>query len=178
MVGKFIALLLLTNLLIPFNVNQIFKRDDTLTLLKQSFQGNQLKLNGYYYQKSEEKYYTIYFFYENGIILYGGGGFTHQELIKYEKEFYKESWINAAKEFKYFWGIYIIEEFKISFEKWYPSSGGPLPLSIRSGDIINDTTFVITKLKRSDGSYETKRNEIYYFKEFTPKPDSTNKFIE
>ena len=44
----------------------------------------------------------------------------------------------------YLGGVFIINGQSIKFEKWYPSSGGGLPAYVREGDIINDTTFVIS----------------------------------
>lgn len=154
------------------------ERDDKFALTKQAYFGYQLKINGYYYQKAEGKYYTIYFFYEDGILLYGGGNFNYQELIDKEKDYNNETWLRAVKKYKDFWGVYYIESNSIAFERWYPSSGGPYPAYIRSGEILNDTTFVITKSIRSNGKEEQQLNEVYHFKEFSPKPDSTNNFIK
>lgn len=166
--------------LFPFsNSCEKVGRDDKFALTKQAYSGNQLKINGYYYQRAEGKYYTIYFFYEDGVLLYGGGNFTYQELIEKEKEYNNEIWLHAVKKYKDYWGIYNIESNSISFERWYPSSGGPYPAYIRSGEILNDTTFVITKSIRSkNGKEKQQLNETYHFRKFSPKPDSTNTFIK
>ena len=153
--------------------------DDIFTINKQVYLGHQLKINGYYYQKAEGKYYSIYFFYEDGTLLYGDGGFTQKEFIEHEKEFNNNVWLNGVKNYKAYWGLFNIENDSIAFERWYPSSGGPFPAYLRSGKILNDTTFVITKSIRSKNGKEAQQlNETYHFKEFSPKPDSTNNFIK
>jgi hypothetical protein len=81
---------------------------------------------------------------------------------------------------KYNYGRFLIENDNIKFERWYPGSP-PLPAYIRSGTILNDTTFVITEIYRMKNGnkteVETGRNEIYHFKQFSPKPDSTNRYV-
>lgn len=154
-------------------------KDDKLTLDKQDYTGNQLRIDGYYYEKFEGKYYSLYFFYEDGTVLYGDGGFTEKEFIEHEKQFTNEVWLNGVKNYKAYWGVFNINNDSIAFERWYPSSGGPFPAYLRTGKILNDTTFVITKSVRSkNGKEEQQLNEVYHFKEFSPKPDSTNNFVK
>ena len=64
------------------------------------------------------------------------------------------------------------------FEKWYPNSPGQPKVYIREGKILNDTTFHITASYRPDGSERREKDEIYHFKQFSPKPDSTNNFVK
>ena len=53
------------------------------------------------------------------------------------------------------------------------------PMYMKIGKIINDTTF---QLVREFASYHKKDSrvidETYHFKQFSPKPDSTNVFIK
>jgi hypothetical protein len=82
---------------------------------------------------------------------------------------------------KFNWGVFQVNGANIKFERWYPSSGGPLKAYISSGEILNDTTFLITESYRMQKGNKTElkdRNETYYFREFSPKSDSTNKFIK
>ena len=153
--------------------------DDKLTLERRDFLGNQLRIDGYYYFMTEDNLHYTYFFYENGIIIHGGGNAPNTSPIEFiENQFKSESYLKALKNHKTAWGVFQIEENRISFERWYPSSGGPAPVFIRSGEILNDTTFVITQSTRSKTGEQKKLNEIYHFKEFSPKPDSTNTFIQ
>jgi len=52
---------------------------------------------------------------------------------------------------------------------------------IFGGEILNDTTFILTEqfLINSDGTKDLLNSfgRTYHFKKFSPKPDSTNSFI-
>lgn len=160
--------------------DKLFK-DDELSIQKMPFAGNQLRTDGYYYQLKDQTFFTIYCFYRNGIILYLGGGYSSSQLIELESRIQNGSYYNDAKKYKYFWGIFNIENNNIKFERWYASSGGPLPTYVREGNIVNDTTFNITEIYRIKKGKKTEvanENETYHFKAFSPKPDSTNTFIK
>lgn len=152
---------------------------EELTLPKQSYNGSELRIDGYYYLKyypsENEIYYSTYFLFQNGIILYGGA-VKETELSRLENDFISYEWINTVRKHRDFWGVFNIKDDKILFERWYPNSPQPVPY-IREGKILNDTTFHITVLYRPDGSERSELNDIYHFKQFSPKPDSTNNFI-
>jgi hypothetical protein len=155
-------------------------QDDELTLNKMPFTGNQLRIDGYYYSIDSQSN-TIkasYFFYKDGTVLHGGGWPYENQFEGLESNFSSESWQENIKENKLKWGVFQIDGDKISFERWYPSSGGPSPAYIRSGEIQNDTTFIITKSVRPKTGEEKVLNEVYHFKAFSPKPDSTNSFVK
>ncbi len=157
---------------------EIFK-DDELSLHKIPYIGDNLKMNGYFYQSINGKYFSTYFFYQNGCILAAGGLFsTKTEMDDYLiKEFVNSQ---SFKKYKTAWGVFIAENDVIKFERWYPGSGGGLPAYVRSGHILNDTTFVITesyRMKKGKKTEVEQRNETYHFRQFSPKPDSTNVFV-
>ena len=158
--------------------DKIFK-DDVLSIPKLPYNGNQLRIDGYYYEIGVDGYlYPEYFFYSNGSLIYIGGRYS-PNTIDTELEYFIKSpnYIDDAKNDKLSGGLFIIDGVSIKFEKWYPSSGGGLPAYIRSGVILNDTTFLISKSVRSKTGEEKELNETYHFKQFSPKPDSTNVFI-
>ncbi|OFX35987.1 MAG: hypothetical protein A2W95_17860 [Bacteroidetes bacterium GWA2_40_14] len=151
---------------------------EKLSLEKQAYTGCQLRVDGYYYMNyAGGENYSVYFLYKDGTILYGGG-FQYSEFQKNTLKFSDTIWIKNMKEYRHRWGLFKIEGNKITFEKWYPSSGGPLPVYISSGEILNDTTFRITQSMRSNGKEVNEKNEVYHFKQFSRKPDSTNNFIK
>jgi hypothetical protein len=166
-----ICLIFLT-LLFGFRCNKIEKEDDVLTLKREGYTGSTLKFDGIYYLETENfegPLFQRYAIYRNGIIRHLGGSKT------------KEDPIFLSGKSKFDWGVFQIDGAVIKFERWYPSSGGPLKAYIRSGEILNDSTFLITESYRMQGGRKTEikeRNEIYHFKEFSPKPDSTNTFIK
>ena len=154
------------------------KKDDILSISRTPYTGTELRINGYYYSTWEDMIY-IMFFYRNGIHL-NGGGFPKSELVDYETEYKNGTFYNHVKEWKYMWGVFKIEGNKIFFERWY-SSEPPLKAFVCDGNIINDTTFNITESYRMQNGEKTMVstiNEIYYFKQFSPKPDSTNSFVQ
>lgn len=161
--------------------SRIFSGSESLTLPKRPYTGAELRIDGYYYYKyypsENEVYYSTYFFYENGIILYGGA-VNETEIHRLENDFTTTEWLNAVRKYKDGWGLFNINQNKILFERWYPNSPGQPKVYIREGKILNDTTFHITVSYRPDGSERREKNEVYHFKQFSPKPDSTNNFIK
>lgn len=149
--------------------------DDKLTLPKQDYNGSELRVDGYYYHESDDAY-EVFFFYRNGTTLYGGFPLM-SEIANKETTYLNGSYYNFIKNDKTSWGRFIIEGNVISREFWRPSSGGPSEVYTHSGVILNDTTFQITKAWRS--CKPKKKNDldrVYHFKQFLPKPDSTNAY--
>jgi hypothetical protein len=151
-------------------------KDDELSIQKKPYDGNELRLDGYYYDNYIDDYIQIYFFYRNGVIL-DGGNKRVSELNEREEEFKNGTFYSNVSSFKLMWGVFNIDGDSIEFEHWYPTEG-PFPAYIRSGKILNDTTFHITGCRRSDGSERSDKDEMYHFKHLVPKPDSTNNFIK
>lgn len=153
--------------------------EDKLTLTKQVYSGGQLRTDGYYYYSADNKLYDTYFFYRDGLIINGGGSSSLTPFKSFEKEFSSSYTNEYLSNSKYAWGLFNIQGDSILIERWYPSSGGPLPVYMSMGKVLNDTTFVITKSLRSkNGKEEQQLNETYHFRKFSPKPDSTNTFIK
>lgn len=153
-------------------------KDDALSIQRTSYTGDELRIDGYYYQEVDNSFFSIYFFYRNGVLLSAGGVFSNENAIEeyIKKEFLRNE---GYRKNKTFWGIFNIEGDTIKFERWYPSEP-PLKAYVREGEILNDTTFVITESYHLVDGHRadlTQRNEVYHFKEFTPKPDSVNLFV-
>ena len=121
--------------------------DDKLSIEKRTYKGEELRIDGYYYNNYYNNYYNMIFIYCDGILLYGGAT-KYSELSKKEERITTESWIKETKRYKYDWGLFNIDNNIIKFERWYPSSGGPLKAYVRKGIILNDTTFVIKESYR------------------------------
>jgi len=165
----------------------LFKDDDLLSLPLTPYTGNQLHIDGYYYQIMDEPSLMdgilygegsigmCYFFYENGIVLYlGGRGNSLEGMDEYV---IRAMGSQNYKNIKFLWGVFVAEDSIIKIDSWFP---GPKPYKayVMEGIVLNDTTFQITKSYRSNGSELREKDEIYYFREFSPKPDSTNKYIK
>ena len=152
--------------------------DDELSMSKMPYIGTQLRVDGYYYLERtgvKDTFWDVYFFYRDGVILYGGT-FPIEEAEQHEMDYKGAEWISIVKKHKDFWGVFKIDGQDIQFERWYCGSGF-CPAYIRSGTILNDTTFHITRSTRSNGTEVSDEDEIYRFKEFSLKPDSTNAFV-
>lgn len=169
-------LLFLINFMTILNACEKFKSlDDELILNKTSYTNDQLRIDGYYYTQIRD-IYIIYFLYRDGILASGGHVFEN-ELNEYEEMYRDGSFWNAKKDKKLYWGLFNIDSDKIMIEKWYPSSGGGMPAYLSIGEIQNDTTFVITKAIRPKTDETLVLNEVFHFRAFAPKPDSTNNVI-
>ena len=105
---------------------------------------------------------TVFFLYRNGIIL-SAGAYENAALDVVEKKMLKR-YESLLKE-KIGWGVFVVKNNKIEYEQWSTSVGGGLPVFKNSYIIENDTTL---------SSYMG----IYHFRQFSPKPDSTNVYIK
>jgi hypothetical protein len=152
--------------------------DEKLTLQRKDYNGNELKIDGYYFREDKiSSRVIIYFLYNNGILLYGGAPLI-SEIEKREREFTNGDWYHTRKNDKAAWGIFCIDEQKIKIEKWEASTGIGLPVYMREGNILNDTTFHIIYGHKSDESNKSNLDELWHFKQFANKPDSTNVYIK
>jgi len=154
-----------------------FWQHDKLHLEKRDYDGTELRIDGYYYDEygSDVKYLGAIFFYQNGVIL-NGGAFEKNRVEEVEN-YYKN---NPLYDSRWSWGLFNTDSCTIKFERWYPSEFIN-PAYISEGEILNDTTFVITKQYRIKREVEKELrvlNDTFHFKQFSPKPDSTNNFIK
>jgi len=153
-----------------FGCSKLSGDDDELSLIRKDYGGNELKLNGIFFTEKETSSGFInpaYCLFRNGIIRYGGSNLNN---LGWNQDDDKTEW-----------GVFIIDSGIIQFERWYPSSGGPLEAFVRAGTILNDTTFHITESYRVVDGERTQldsEDEIYRFRALSPKPDSTNVFIK
>jgi hypothetical protein len=151
-------------------------KDEYLVLPKVQNTSNMLKLNGYYYHSTigiDSNITVIDFLYKNGFSLKIGG--TKSKNLTFIDEKIK-SQSNFDKN-KIGWGLYIINNGNIQIENW-ESTEGKRKTSIREGIILNDSTFIIKKFFSAFTQKEYSISETYKFRQFYPKPDSTNNFIK
>lgn len=150
--------------------------DDELNLKKESFNGTQLRLDGFYYH--EIKYpqgdllYDFYYLYKDGTLYTIGAS---KDFNYYKKNFNG----GIMQKENDTWGVFQIIEDSIKYERWYPAEVSKS--YIKEGTILNDTTFLITKSYRLRNGKKKELetvNDIYHFKQYSPKPDSTNRFVK
>lgn len=59
----------------------------------------------------------------------------------------------------------------------HPRSGGSILVRIRSGVVLDDKTFKFTESTDQKGKDRNSLDQTYHFRQFSPKPDSTNNFV-
>lgn len=154
--------------------NKNFGQDDFLTIPKTPYTGDELRTDGYYYEKWDGKIYSISFFYKDGVFLDIGGRKEENEVNDYISE------VSSAELPKGFWGAFLSEEKKLTIEKFVGSEKG-YEVYRYEIEIANDNSFVLYESSRMKNGIKTNSRHIerkYYFKPFSPKPDSTNNFIK
>ena len=174
---KIILIILVVGLIVSVSCCRGMFTDEELTLQRKVYIGNELKIDGYYYYIVPESNRTvIWFFYRNGVVLHGGtyGSMDFDEIETIMVERYSQ-----LKKLKSSWGVLLIDGDKIQLERWAEAPNGVSLATFRySGNIINDTTIHITETYYS-GRNETKQiDEVWHYKQFDNKPDSTNTFIK
>ena len=171
---------------------------EPLIYKKEAYNGQNLKINGYYYifkEKEEGRTlnstkYNTFFLYKNGIYYDSNGlsSFTFNiSRLDSLDLLVKKNVINLGKyeQLQYQWGVFKVKGTEIEIERWVTSSGGgAYPTRIIKGEILNDSTIHFHTLVGSHpvnvGSKKKTItiDETYHFRQFSPKPDSTNKFIK
>jgi len=132
---------------------------------------NKIRLDGIYVSSKKinnSERTGVQVFYGNGVLLHFGDNRIPSDCINYWKE-YLNNKNNNYNDVPYWWGIYQIRGDSLLFESWY-STDYYYPTISYSGKVIDDTTIII--------NYESSILDTFKFVEFSPKPDSTNKFIK
>jgi len=151
--------------------------DDQFELIRKDIELNTIRTDGIYYRPNlTNKECSIILLYKNGIYCLWSDAIEISALTNIESKFLDISIINKRKNIKYIWGIVDISQQKISLERWYPSEP-PLKSFIKSGKIINDSTFELETSRRSHTSEIRNISEKFYFRKSTTKPDSSNPFV-
>jgi hypothetical protein len=159
-------------------------KDDEFHLERKDYTGNELRMDGYFYtnfNNNAEVYGSPIFFYRNGVLV-NLGSFKMSEQDTWEGTINNDA-IDIARDYKESWGIFLVEGNTIRTEQWYRDGGSWfLHAYVKEGVILNDTTFKFTSSYRLTNRGRKKEieveNETYYFKQFSPKPDSTNSYID
>lgn len=148
---------------------------ERFTMAKNDYVGNELRINGYYY--NTKSYPEL--FYRNGITINGSLSDLISNLSIAESSMLTGDYGSYIYNNEYRWGLFTIRNNKITreFKNRMSSISCKYPFT-ESGIIINDSTFVINSIYNNENDKKTEPTlDTFRFKEFTPKPDSINKFI-
>lgn len=150
--------------------------DDSFSLKKESYNGNEIRTNGYYcIYNSRFKVNAITIFYRNGIV---HNQFSASSLSIFEEELRNGTYNDQNNNFKQCWGLFSIKVDEIKIENIIGMGGLSSIAYIDYGKILNDTTIHFYKHKESYSNYSEVMDDTLHFKQFTPKPDSINVFIK
>lgn len=156
---------------------------EDLTFQKIKYGTDELRINGYFYSESKNNSESVFFLYENGIFLDWGGVSNSLRLNLFSINEIRDSTIHHFsnlgyhKNLQYGWGVWKIENNQIVVESWLTGVGGAYPVGRYVGDIINDSIIMIAFTYQLP-PVGTEKKERFMFREFNPKPDSTNQFIK
>ncbi len=150
--------------------------------------GNNLKISGYYYENLDalnDKYASAFCLYSNGILISLGSFqkinfFQNVEKLLTDKNF-KNYFTSRSG-----WGIFTIQSTEITIENWGNkiATNQPYPAFGKIGKIIDNSTIEIYQMYKIEKKQKINLDHSlfylptsYHFREFSPKPDSTNNFI-
>jgi hypothetical protein len=150
-------------------------KDDALSMQRRIYTGNELRTNGYYYRNEvNPERIVVLLLYQNGIIRTCGSPSSFHDFEN-RIDSYNTS---TSKSYKNGWGVFVVEDDVFKYEMWRGARAlEPYHTRVYKGKILNDTTFHITESYRPNGKEKSEEDLIFHFRQFSPKPDSTNNFI-
>lgn len=150
-----------------------------LSLSKTPYTGDELRIDGYYYSNQVyNNYRGVAVFYRDGVCIHGLTSIEGTDTLSFIENdiLLNESIISTFMSTPTNIGVFQINEESIEFETW--EAGRDIITFSFYGEILNDTTFLITKQVNNDSGGSETLNLTYRFRQFSPKPDSTNTFIK
>src|SRR6056297_1757482 len=142
-----------------------------------------LRMDGYFYYRYPEDHFNegitdVWVLYGNGVLKDVMGTRTIS-LSSIDEEIKKNYIGSHYKSVKWKWGVFVLKGEEIEIEKWaVPLFPGPTRSIEYTGTVLNEEQFVLTEYRNPDTGEREKVNKTYTFREFSPKPDSTNQFIK
>ncbi len=145
-----------------------------MKMQRQEYLGKEFRVDGYYYNKSthyqgvskNDTATTVLIFYRNGF--FSSSGFRINVLEEVESQLVLRGKPIAFLEGS---GYYKVLKDSIKIEFWTNASHFPVPTATVPAKILNDSTLKSSILGHHD-------NDIWHFRSFSPKPDSTTIFDE
>lgn len=139
---------------------------ENLTFPAESYNGTELKINGYYYHPIvSENITTCKMFYRNGMVLYFTLSGTDTNTLD------NQIWdmYNIFSNDKTSWRSFQITNNSLKIAGWNLIMTSDIPEEVAI--IENDTTFKIILRVTDNEGYSA--GETYHFRQFSSKPDST-----
>jgi len=144
--------------------------------------GSELRIDGYYYLKrlgsdGNKRFISYFIFYSDGVS--STGNIETENLSDVESYFATWSYDKWIRSNLYVWGPFSIQGDKLRMQYYEPSDYLIKRIEEVSCTILNDSTFYLEKIylvhaEKEGRSFTTGE---YRFKQYSPKPDSTNNFL-
>ena len=99
-------------------------------------------------------------------------------MLEFEKKVSDGTFYTNNKDYKSTWGIFKVVNNVVMIERVIGSGGLRGLAFIDYGEILNDTTIHIYKNEDPYTNVSSVKDDTLHFKQFSPKPDSTNVFIK
>lgn len=156
------------------------RKQEKVSIERVDYTGIELRTDGYYYSLEETEIGLMVLF-RNGVLFsYGKYGINQYSLSDLENDIIGSEIVNESIDNSEFgWGVFSIDNSDVFYE--YYSTGAPIsPVKTWAfeGVIIDDSTFQLQKFINNYTDEEIQIEEIYYFKQYSPKPDSTNSWVD
>jgi len=155
--------------------------DESLTINRQNYTGEKFRIDGYYHTDiAPEKCIEAMFFYSNGIVYFTSCYHCTSEQELDARLTRNNAEILDLKEYPTHWAIFVVEDNILTIEGWDEWMGQLFvgrTLKRYTCEILNDTTIRVKTIYHSNTEKTETLNEIRRFRQYSNKPDSTNKFI-
>jgi len=171
-----VIVVFMSGLIILFtSCNDLFS-DERFSMSKTNYIGHEIKTEGYFYsQDINYERTTVKIFYRNGIFL-STNSYSTYNLDIVEKELLSQ--IEMIKDDKMNWGLFEVSDSSLTTEEYIDNPPSSKLITMKSFyEIKNDTTIILKRINHPGYKKET-YNEQFHFKQFSPKPDSTNVYIK
>jgi hypothetical protein len=154
-------------------------KDMKLSSERTDYLGTELRTSGYFYSDhSNSGSARLCYLYNNGVYL----DCSSVDLKDAENGTIAAHIIDSPpKDTKRAWGTFRISGTKIEIEGWQPTLGCSKTM-LQKGEIINDSTFVITRIEYMKKNGKVDRvdttSTVFHFHAADRKPDSTTNFVK
>lgn len=156
---------------------------EEMYLTRHNYNSDVLRIDGYYYtiEPDSDRVALRYFFYKNGVS-YRDSEDYYDSISELEELIKSLNTSKVHQKYAFGWGVFDFYDSTLLIEQYTQSALNKKLTAIFSGKILNDTTFTLTeryKLDQHGKKYDVyKFDATYHFRQYSPKPDSTNKYIK
>ncbi len=145
---------------------------EDFSIEQHNYTGNEIRTDGFYWSfcnNLDEIDFSFCVFYRNGILVKAASSSSEGEDIIERVE-----GASLQGDINHMWGVYEIYDSLIHVEMlWQDGQMGDYVVTTTYFSIINDTTIKLEYFEYLDVVDTVFQNPIYYFKQYSPKPDST-----